>query len=49
MLYRCKCTTSKNTDTLVLFSSNFMKLYKTLVVIQMMSANGKFTIVMNWI
>lgn len=38
-----------NIDTLVLLSVNFIKLYKTLVVIQIMSENGKFIIVMNWI
>ena len=38
-----------NIDTLVLLSVNLIKLYKTLVVIQIMSENGKFIIVMNWI
>lgn len=41
--------TSNNIGTLVLLSVNFIKLYKTLVVIQTMSENGKFIIVMNWI
>ena len=41
--------TSNNTDTLVLLSVNFIKLYKTLVVILIMSANGEFISVMNWI
>lgn len=42
--------TSNNIGTLVLLESiNFIKLYKTLVVIQTMSENGKFIIVMNWI